>query len=150
MKFSTSSSDLLQKLTLSNKTIGSNTVLHDLKDFLFTVKGNQLTIAANNLDTATTTSMDVSSEGDGTISVPAKILLDTLRTLPQQPVIFNIDMENFGIEISSPSGKYHIVGENGADFPKSPEADSVDSDSPLLTPLIINNYGGATVDPVPS
>jgi DNA polymerase-3 subunit beta len=36
-------------------------------------------------------------------------------------------MENFGIEITSSFGKYRLAGENGVDFPRIPEPDSVDT-----------------------
>ncbi len=127
MKFSVSSSDLLKQLQLAAGAIGSNPVLPILEDFLFTVSPNKLTIAATDLETSITTSIDVRSDGEGTVAVPARILLDTLKQLPQQPVTFNVNDDNFGIEITSSFGKYKLAGENGADFPRIPEPDSVDT-----------------------
>jgi DNA polymerase III subunit beta len=121
MKFTVSSSDLLKQLQLANGAIGSNPVLPILEDFLFSIESNKLTIAATDLETSITTELDVNSDGDGTIAVPAKILLDTLKALPQQPVTFSVNEENFAIEITSTYGKYRLAGENGADFPRIPE-----------------------------
>ena len=75
------------------------------------------------------------SDSNGTVAVPAKILLDTLKALPQQPITFAIDDETFAIEITSAYGKYRLAGENGADFPKIPESEDTDSlvvDAPVL------------------
>ncbi len=127
MKFSVSSSDLLKKLQLAAGAIGSNPVLPILEDFLFTVSGNKLNIAATDLETSISTSIDVRSDKDGIVAVPAKILLDTLKQLPQQPVTISVDDDNFGIEITSSFGKYKLAGENGGDFPRIPEPDSVDT-----------------------
>ncbi len=126
MKFSVSSSDLLKQLQLANGAIGSNPVLPILEDFLFTIEDNKLTIAATDLETSITTQLDVMSDGSGSIAVPAKILLDTLKALPQQPITFAYHEENFGIEITSAYGKYKLAGENGSDFPRIPEPDSVE------------------------
>ena len=127
MKFSVSSSDLLKQLQIAGGAIGSNPVLPILEDFLFTIEGNQLTIAASDLETSITTRVEINSDGNGTVAIPAKILMDTLKELPQQPITFNINEDNFGIEITSSYGKYRLAGENGQDFPQIPKADEVDS-----------------------
>jgi DNA polymerase III subunit beta len=123
MKFSVSSSDLLKQLQIANGAIGSNPVLPILEDFLFNIKDNILQIVATDLETTIVTSLEVMSDSDGSVAVPAKILLDTLKALPQQPVTFNINDENFSIEITSAYGKYRLAGENGGDFPAISEAD---------------------------
>jgi DNA polymerase-3 subunit beta len=127
MKFSVSSSDLLKQLQLVSGAIASNPVLPILEDFLFTIQDNRLIIAATDLETSITTELDVMADGNGAIAVPAKILLDTLKALPQQPITFAYSEENFSIEITSAYGKYKLAGENGADYPSIPEPDTVDT-----------------------
>lgn len=139
MKFSVSSSELLKKLQIAGGAIGSNPVLPILEDFLFHIENNKLTIAATDLETSITTQIDIMSDSDGEIAVPARILLDTLKALPEQPITFTIDDENYGIEITSAYGKYRLAGEKGDDFPKIPEADEVDTvtlQAPLLSQAI--------------
>ncbi len=127
MKFSVSSSELLRQLQVAGGAIGSNPVLPILEDFLFTISHNKLTITSSDLETSIITEMEVMSDTDGTVAVPAKILLETLKALPQQPVTFSINPDNFGIEITSAYGKYRLAGENGQDFPQIPEPDGVDN-----------------------
>ena len=127
MKFSVSSATLLKKLQLVNGAIGSNPVLPIMEDFLFTIAGNQLTIAGTDLETSITTNIEIMADGDGQVAIPAKILLDTLKALPEQPVTFNVNDDNYGIEITSAYGKYKLAGENGEDFPKIPQADEVET-----------------------
>ncbi len=127
MNFSVSSSDLLKQLQLVGGAIGSNPVLPILEDFLFTINGNRLKIASTDLETSIATEIEVQSDKSGTVAIPGKILLDTLKALPDQPITFNIDDENFGIEITSAYGKYKLAGENGQDFPSIPTPDGVDS-----------------------
>ena len=138
MKFSLSSSDLLKQLQIAAGAIGSNPVLPILEDFLFTIKSNALTIAATDLETSITTELDVMSDSDGSVAIPAKILLDTLKALPGQPITFSVNEENYAIEITSAYGKYKLAGENGADFPSIP---SVDGDAMLTIPAAMLSQG---------
>lgn len=127
MKFSVSSSELLKQLQIASGAIGSNPVLPILEDFLFTIENKKLTIAATDLETSIATTIEVLADDDFSVAVPAKILLDTLKALPAQPVTFTVNGDNWGIEITSSYGKYKLAGENGADFPSIPEADSVET-----------------------
>ncbi len=127
MKFTVSSSELLKKLSISNGVIGSNTVLPILEDFLFTISNNVLKIVSSNLETTIITDLEVSAEGDGRVAVPAKILIDTLKALPDQPISFDIDDDNFAIQITSEYGKYKLAGDNSDDYPDLPSEDGVNS-----------------------
>jgi DNA polymerase-3 subunit beta len=127
MKFSVSSADLLKQLQIVSGAIGSNPVLPILEDFLFTIDGNTLKIAATDLETSITTEMEIQASGSGEVAIPAKILLDTLKALPEQPITFSIDEDNFAIGITSAYGKYKLAGEDGADFPTIPQPDEVSS-----------------------
>jgi len=139
MKFSVSSAELLKHLTITGGAIGSNPVLPILEDFLFSISENKLTISATDLETSISTTIDVMSDANGMVAIPARILLDTLKALPEQPITFTIDDENFGIQITSAYGKYKLAGENGQDFPAIPTEDGTDSISvpaPVLTNAI--------------
>jgi len=127
MKFSVSSTDLLKQLQIVGGAIPSNPVLPILEDFLFTISGNTLEIAATDLDISIMTTIDVNAEGEGMIAIPGKILMDTLKELPQQPVTIQIDEEGgMQVKITSSHGKYSLVGENGQDFPEIPTPETVD------------------------
>lgn len=126
MKFSVSSSDLLKQLQLVSGVIASNPVLPILEDFLFNIQDNKLTIAATDLETSVRTDIDVNADGNGVVAVPAKILMDTLKALPQQPITVSFN-ETFGIEITSAYGKYKLSGENGEDYPAIPESETVET-----------------------
>jgi DNA polymerase-3 subunit beta len=117
MKFKASSHDLYHHLSKASGAISTNPVLPVLEDFLFTLRGNRLTITATNLETTVVTEMQISSDEDGQIAVPAKILMDTLRALPDQPITVTVNDNTRGIEITSAYGKYKLAGDNPDDFP---------------------------------
>ena len=124
MKFIVSSSALLKQLQAISGALSSNTVLPILENFLFEINSGILTISATDLQTTMNTTLAVEAKENGKIAVPSKILLDTLKTLADQPVIFSINDENFGIEMSAGDGKYKLSGENGEDFPKIPKVEN--------------------------
>lgn len=126
MKFSVSSSELLKKLQIAGGVIVSNPVLPILEDFLFIISNNKLMIVATDLETSIKTEISVQADTDGMIAVPAKILLETLKALPEQPITFDVDLDNFGISITSAYGKYKLAGEDGKDFPAIPDPGDVD------------------------
>ncbi|HAC25451.1 MAG TPA: DNA polymerase III subunit beta [Cytophagales bacterium] len=120
MKFIVNSSYLLKQLSQINGVITTNPVVPILENFLFEVNKTTLTVTASDLQTSMITEINVESKEKGSIAVPARILLDTLRNLPDQPVTFSIDETTYAIEISSDNGRYKLAGENATDFPKVP------------------------------
>jgi DNA polymerase III subunit beta len=126
MKFIVSSSALLKQLQQINGVINANTVLPILEDFLFEVETNKLTVVATDLETVMRIQMDIEAKETGKICIPAKILMDSLKNIADQPLTFNID-KNFAIEITSDNGKYKVMGENPDNFPKEPVADETTS-----------------------
>jgi len=124
MRFIVSTSTLLKQLQAVNGASSSSTVLPILENFLFEIKEGILTISATDLQTSMTTSLPVESKEEGKIAIPSKILMETLKTLPDQPIAFNIDENTFAIEINAGDGKYKLSGENGDDFPKIPTVEN--------------------------
>jgi len=126
MKFIVSSSALLKHLQQISGVISANTVLPILEDFLFEIEDKKLTVVATDLETVMGVHMDVESKTNGRICIPARILIDSLKNISDQPLTFNID-KNFSVEITSDNGKYKVMGENPDNFPKEPLADEANS-----------------------
>jgi DNA polymerase-3 subunit beta len=84
------------------------------------MKQDELALSASDLETSMNTRMAIQCKEEGMIAVPAKLLLDILKSLPDQPLTFDVDGKTFGIEITSDNGKYKLTGQNGDEFPKAP------------------------------
>lgn len=121
MKLIVSSSSLLKSLSTVNGVIASNPIVPILENFLFELSGSVLTITASDMHTVMQTSVMIESGIDGSITVPAKMILDTLRSLPEQPVTLEVDTETFGIELVTANGHFKLSGENPLDFPRIPD-----------------------------
>ena len=119
MRFDVSSTALLSRLQSISKVIASKNSLPILDSFLFNLEGTKLTMTASDSETRLVTSVDVmNAEGSGVFAVSAKILLEPLKELPEQPLTFDINDENLEIFIHFQNGKYNFNGQKGDTYPQ--------------------------------
>jgi DNA polymerase-3 subunit beta len=124
MKFVVSSTELLSHLAALSRVISSKSTMPILDNFLFQLSETALTITASDLESTLITSLELDNiEGEGSIAVPAKLFIDTLKEFPEQPLTFQIDGDSYSVEIFSDNGKYSITGQNAEDFPEMPKLD---------------------------
>lgn len=151
MKFIVSSTALLKQLRSVSGVIASNPIVPILENFLFEIDKEKLTITASDLQTTIITEMPVESKESGNICIPAKILIDTLGGLPEQPITLNIDSETYVITIRSNVGNYKLAGENATDFPKVPplkNANRVDLSTEILSKAIASTLFATSNDDI--
>jgi len=120
MKFIVNSSALLKELQKLNSVISSNNTLPILDNFLFEITNTSMTIIASDLEVTMMVTISVEADTDGRITIPARILTDTLKTFSNQPLTFIIDTSTYSIEMSSEIGNYKLAGQNADEFPKTP------------------------------
>ncbi len=149
MTFEVSSGELLKKLQIAVGAIGSNPVIPILEDFLFELSQDRLTISATNLEVTIISSLNVSGSKDGSVAVPAKILMDTLKALPDHPIKFDVNPDNLGIKLVSAYGEYKLTGDNPSDFPETPVEENVNKinlSKELLVKAINNTLFASSTD----
>ena len=120
MNFIVSSTQLLKNLQAISGVLNTNTPLPILENFLFEIRKGTLVISASDLETTMTATIPVESKESGKVAVPARILLDTVKTFAGQPLTFMIDKQTHAVEISSDYGKYKLSGQDGNEFPRIP------------------------------
>ena len=120
MKFIVSSALLLKELQKLGGIINNTNTLPILDNFLFEVNKNNLIITASDLETTFSSIINVESELDSMVALPARLLLDTLKTFPEQPLTF-LKTEKNTVEIIANNGKYAVAYVGGEEFPKAPE-----------------------------
>jgi DNA polymerase-3 subunit beta len=122
MKFVVSSTELLSHLASLSRVISSKSTMPILDNFLFQLAEAEITITASDLESTLITSLKLDNiEGEGSIAVPAKLFIDTLKEFPEQPLTFQIDDKSYVVEIFSDNGKYSIMGQNAEDYPVLPK-----------------------------
>lgn len=128
--FSASSSDLVRAVQAVAGAISTKGALPILECILFERAGDLLRLSATDLEISIVEQVPVvfdSGDADmSRVAVPARRLLDTLRSLPDLPVQFSCDKDR-GITIRTDQGRFKMVGQDGVDFPAIPrvEADTM-------------------------
>jgi DNA polymerase-3 subunit beta len=139
MKFIVGKTALLDAVTMVGKCVSTNTVLPILENFLFSVADGQLTVTSSDLQTTMGTVVNIESQDIGLIAVPSRILLEVLKTLPEQPLKFEIDETTFAVEITAGDGSFNLAGDNAANFPKIPVVETpsfIELPAPILSEAI--------------
>ena len=124
MKFVVSSTELLARLQSVTRVISSKNSLPILDNFLFILKDSTLSITASDLETTLKTSMtieNVSEEGE--ITVPAKLLVDSLREFADQPLEFKTNDNQLILDITWATGNAKLPYTTAEDYPSIPELD---------------------------
>ena len=122
MKFVVSSALLSSHLQTISRVISSKPTLPILDCFLLELKGNKLTITAADNEVRMETFVEVADhEGEGSLAINAKNLLDPLRELPDQPLTFEINDDNLEVYIYYHNGKYNFIGMKGEEYPQPKE-----------------------------
>lgn len=121
MKFIVSSTGLFSHLQAVSRVINSKNSLPILDCVLMEVKEGILSLTASDSESTLTTSLPVNdTDGNGRFAVSARKFIDSLKEIPEQPLTFEVDTNNFNIAIYYLNGKYSLVGQNADDFPLAP------------------------------
>ena len=81
MKFSANTIDLQRALGKLSSVVPSKSTLPILENILFDLLNSTLTLTATDMDLSLTVSVSVKGLEDGRIAIPAKRLMDTIRSL---------------------------------------------------------------------
>ena len=124
MRFIINSQLFLKHLSALSGVISNNNTVPIISCFHLHLEDNMLTIKATDLETTMVSRIELENarvDGIDSIAVPAKLLLDMLKSLDDVPLNFAVDASNYSIEISSGEGKYSLAGQNAETFPTMPE-----------------------------
>jgi DNA polymerase-3 subunit beta len=139
MNFIVSSGELQRHLNTIAGVVPAKSALPIIQNIHFElVDGKHLQLTATDLENAmqTVVSVVAQQEGNFNVAIPAKILQDTLKALPEQPLTFSFDNEKFSVKIITDNGSYRINGYDGVDFPTMPVATDTESIRIALPTLI--------------
>ncbi len=124
MKFILSSLKLLKSLQALGGVIGSNNTLPILDDFLFSLKDGKLSITASDLETTMIITLEPEmQDGDGDVTIPARLLLDIMKTFPDIPVTIDVNNDTLMVELTAGEGRYKLSGHKSDEFPQIPVLD---------------------------
>lgn len=125
MKFIVNSLLFSKQIQSISSVVSNSNTVPIINCFHFHLDEGMLTIRATDLETTLVTKIEVETaqmDGLADIAVPAKLLIDIIKSLDDVPLTFSVDDQDFGISITSGEGKYHLAGKNPETFPAIPEA----------------------------
>ena len=120
MKFIVSRNELYKNLSAISGVLSTNNTMPILDNFLFTISGNTLTVTASDLDCTMCAEIELSNvDGEGSIAVPSKNLLDTLKLIPEIPIVFSTieDGDKVALRYTAAEGKYDDHCFPGDEYP---------------------------------
>jgi DNA polymerase-3 subunit beta len=120
MKFTANSIELQRTLNKLGSVIPSKSPIPIVENILCELLGDTLTLSATDMAISLTVSFQVHGAGDGKITIPAKRLVDTMRSLPDTAATFTVDLATNRVKITTDNGEYSLIGENAKDFPATP------------------------------
>ncbi|MCX7983873.1 MAG: DNA polymerase III subunit beta [Bacteroidetes bacterium] len=121
MKFTVQSTILQKALSKISGVVPTKSTLPILEHILFMLSKNKLRLLATDLEIAMFAELEVNGTEDGSIAVPARRLMDTIKALPDVTLVFSVDENSKKIKIITESGEYNSIGESPEEYPTVPE-----------------------------
>jgi DNA polymerase III subunit beta len=153
MKFSCNTSDLLQALHLVSRAIGNQQALPILGNILMEAEGRRCTVSATDLELSIITHFDARIENEGSITIPAKAILNFAQYNSDPEVLLETN-EGTQLRCTSKHAKTVIAGEAASEYPTITAVDRQTSFTleaePLLQALHLVTFASAktTLRPV--
>lgn len=142
MKFEVLSSDLIGHLSALSRVLASKSPMPILENFLFDIKGESLVVTASDGDTTMIGSISIqNADGNLKFCVPAKTLIEPLKDLPQQNIIFTIE-DNGEILVEYNGGKCNFMAVKADEYPVRQEMEEGSRQITLAAQVVTNciNY----------
>jgi len=118
MRFSLPRSKLSGYLQYVLQVVPSKSTLPILTNLLIEALESKIKLSATDLDISVSVSMDCAVAKKGSASLPARILFDIIKELPETEIGF--ETTGSKLEIKIPNGSYKISTVAAEDFPKLP------------------------------
>ena len=144
MKFSLSISELAERLQAIGKVINPKNQMSILDCFLFEVSGDTLKITASDNENTLVTTLKINEAGeDFRFAINAKTVLDAVKGIPEQPVTFNVDMQNFNTTVNYQNGHFSLVSQNADEYPSYTDFPEDSAEIKVDSKLLLDSVGRA-------
>jgi DNA polymerase III subunit beta len=168
LRISCTKDDLVQGLSIVGRAVSTRTAIQILSGILLEARGEDLRLAATDMELSLRASVPARVEGDGSIVLPGRTLVDIARLLPGDDVTIEHSAAESVVHLASGSASYTLHTYNAEDFPRLPEltdtqtfevdrealletitrvarAASRDEARPVLTGVLVQFAGGKLV-----
>lgn len=119
MKLTSDRSTLHTSLQQLGRVVPSRSTLPILSSVLLSTEGGKLSIRATDLEISQVINLEASIDGEGSVAVPHRTLLDITNEMPEGELQIEV-MEDRRINISTTFGNYSLMGKPTEEFPALP------------------------------
>ncbi len=120
MKLSCLQENLNRGLGVVGRAAAIRSTLPITQNILLTAEQSRLKLVATNLEMAATCWVGAKIEQDGAITIPARLLIDFVNSLPNELIEITLPSNSHAVEIKSGRFQAHINGIDAQDFPPVP------------------------------
>jgi len=120
MKLSCLQENLSRGLGIVGRAAAIRSTLPITQNILLTAEQSRLKLVATNLEMAATCWAGAKIEEDGAITIPARLLIDFVNSLPNELIEITLPSNSHSVEIKSGRFQAHINGIDAQDFPPVP------------------------------
>ena len=125
MKITVRRDDLVQRLAVVSRAVSTRATVQILSGILLRSAGDDLQLAATDMELSLRTTVPAQIEGDGAVVVPGRRLVELAKLLPSEEVEIEHRPEESVVHVTSGSASYTLHTYNAEDFPRLPELDAV-------------------------
>jgi DNA polymerase-3 subunit beta len=110
-------------LAVVARGVSTRTAVLVLGGIQLRAEAGRLHLAATDMELSLRASLDAGVEGEGTVVVPGRLLLDISRSLPDSEVTIEHRPEEAMVVVTSGTANYRLHTYSSEDFPRLPEVD---------------------------
>src|SRR5467141_4242300 len=125
MKIVTQRDELAQKLGIVARAVSTRASVQILSGVLLRAEGGRLHLAATDMELSLRSSLQAQVEGEGSVVVPGRLLVDLVRLLPDNEVTIEHRAEESVVHVTSGSSTSTLHTYAADDFPRLPDLDAV-------------------------
>ncbi len=151
MRFNISSTALSSRLLTLARVVNSKNSLPILDCFLFEVHNGQAVVTASDSENVMKTTINLDGcEGEGNFAVNNHTILDAVKELPEQPLVVDVNWDEWKMYITYQNGSYNFPIQNADEFPKaqpiSDQATTITINSGILADSITRSIFATAQD----
>ena len=140
MRFSISSTALSSKLNILSKVISPKNSISILECFLFEVQDGKLILTASDNANMMKCTVDLNEyDVNGSFCVPNRIMLTSVKELADQPLVFDVNMSDYSIQMNYLNGSYKIFGQSAEEYPRLKGLDGESTSTTIPSEVLANN-----------
>jgi DNA polymerase III subunit beta len=125
LKITVPKDELVQALGVVSRAVSNRTSVQILSGILLEASASELRVAATDMELSLRATIAAQIDGDGSIVLPGKTLVDIARLLPSDEVTIEHRPSESVVHVTAGSASYTLHTYNPEDFPRLPDVTSV-------------------------